>query len=184
MRQYTEHYLFLHPDPPHFLSYSVPEQKGEIICEGLCLVILQFVVHISGSLGDCSSTHLLPKELPRFAPEPPRTYPLEEKPTDSSIYIPATPFILVKELKFNRLFCQPWHLQGFQEAIAGNQVPEIMASTVPLPLGASLPSINERGASSTEVPSFLLWSGRWDSNPRQPAWEALARKGGNPLSPL
>ena len=31
---------------------------------------------------------------------------------------------------------------------------------------------NEGGARKTPYPPFFYWSGRWDSNPRRPAWEA------------
>jgi hypothetical protein len=131
--QGAEHNLLSDSYLPYLMGDPVQEKEGIIIGKGLGLVLSELFIKVASGSGYCSSAHLTAEEFSGNAPEPSGAYSLQEEPTDSGIHIGTASFVLVKELEVYGSFCHPGNPQILQEAIACNQVPQVMAASIPLP---------------------------------------------------
>jgi hypothetical protein len=164
--QGAEHNLLPDYYLPYLLSDSAQKKEGVIIGRGLGLVLSEFSIKITSSPEYRGGTHLTPEELLSDAPESSGAYSLEEEPTNGGIHVKTTSLVFIEELEFHWPFHHLGNPQILRETIAGNQVPQVMAATIPLSSGTALvfPSFHFSGdlifkKTSQQVPESLLECG-------------------------
>jgi hypothetical protein len=122
---------------PYLLGDPVQEKEGVIIGNGFGLMLPEFFIEVTGGSRYRGGTYLTSEELFGNAPESSGAYYMEEEPTDCGIHVGTAPFVFVEELEVYGPFRHPGNLHILQETISGNQVPQVMATAIPLPTGTA-----------------------------------------------